>query len=282
MQLDLGLNLGIQNDFRKVLDFLSIQSSAAYSLRKLRNAYTGNAIRVRRSSDNVEADIGFRNGVDLDTTALLAHCGAGDGFVTTWYDQSGSNLNATQTTATNQPSIVTSGVINLDSGKPTILYDGIDDFFNIASAVNSSNISFNSVSKLGSKSLAANSSYILGATSAFYGYDNEGFGVAFSSTTGGYFNSPTPTTVRLSTAIDTVTVASNVASLFRFGTAIGAPTVTIGANFQPVFIGANVAGITGNWSGSMSEIVILSSTLSTTNRQLLERNQGLYFGITIA
>ena len=281
MQLDLGLNLGIQSDFRKALDFLSIQSSAAYSLRKLRNAYIGNAIRVRRSSDNLETDIGFINGTELNTTALLAHCGANNGFVTIWYDQSGNNLNATQVTATNQPSIVTSGVVNLDSGKPTILYDGIDDFFNIVSAVNSSNISFNSVSKLGSKSLVANSSYLLGAASSFYGYDNEGFGVALSSTTGGYFNSPIPTTVRLSTAIDTVTVATNVASLFRFGTAIGAPTVTIGTNFQPVFIGANIAGITGNWSGSISEIVIANSTLSTADRQTLERNQGSYYSIIV-
>lgn len=59
-----------------ILDQLSAPSAAAYSLRKLRNAYTGNAIRVRRSSDNAEADIGFTANGDLDTTALLAHVGS--------------------------------------------------------------------------------------------------------------------------------------------------------------------------------------------------------------
>jgi len=34
-------------------------AAAAYSLRKLRADYSGSAVRVRRSSDNTEQDIGF-------------------------------------------------------------------------------------------------------------------------------------------------------------------------------------------------------------------------------
>jgi len=34
-------------------------ATVAYSLRKLRTAYSGSAIRVRRSSDNTEQDFGF-------------------------------------------------------------------------------------------------------------------------------------------------------------------------------------------------------------------------------
>ena len=45
-------------------------AAAAYSLRKLRSGYTGSAIRVRRSSDNTERDMGFYDN-DLDTVALL-------------------------------------------------------------------------------------------------------------------------------------------------------------------------------------------------------------------
>ncbi len=76
-------------------------AAVAYSLRQLRTAYTGAAIRVRRSSDNAEQNIGFVNNV-LDTASLLTFCGAGNGFVTTWYDQSGNANNATQSTAFNQ------------------------------------------------------------------------------------------------------------------------------------------------------------------------------------
>ena len=92
-------------------------AAAAYSVRKLRTAYTGSAIRVRRSSDNAEQDIGFVAG-NLDTTALTTFCLATDGFVTTWYDQSGNAANATQTTAANQPQIVSSGAVITVNSKP--------------------------------------------------------------------------------------------------------------------------------------------------------------------
>lgn len=49
-------------------------AAAAYSLRKLRTAYSGSAIRVRRSSDNAEQDISFV-GNDLDTTSMLDFVG---------------------------------------------------------------------------------------------------------------------------------------------------------------------------------------------------------------
>jgi hypothetical protein len=94
-------------------------AAVAYSLRKLRTAYTGAAIRVRRSSDNAEQDFGFVSNV-LDTASLLSFCGAGNGFVTTWYDQSGNANNASQGTALNQPRIVFSGALILQNGKPSI------------------------------------------------------------------------------------------------------------------------------------------------------------------
>jgi hypothetical protein len=102
-------------------------AAAAYSLRKLRELYFGAAIRVRRSSDNTEADIGFNVNDELDTIALLAFCGAGNGFVKTWYDQSGNSYDATQITDASQPQIVSSGSVILDNSKPTILFDGVND-----------------------------------------------------------------------------------------------------------------------------------------------------------
>ena len=100
-------------------------ATVAYSLRKLRSGQTI-AIRVRRSSDNAEQDIGFV-GNELDTTSLLSFCSANNGFVTTWYDQSGNGYNATQTTQANQPQIVSSGVVITENGKPAIQFDGSND-----------------------------------------------------------------------------------------------------------------------------------------------------------
>ena len=101
-------------------------ASAAYSLRLLRTAYTGNAIRVRRSSDNAEQNIGFVSNV-LDTASLLTFCGAGNGFVTTWYDQSGNGYNASTATALNQPQVVASGAVIVENSKPSVKFDGVND-----------------------------------------------------------------------------------------------------------------------------------------------------------
>jgi hypothetical protein len=109
-------------------------AAAAYSLRLLSNTYSGDAIRVRRASDNTEQDIGFVDN-ELDTSALTTFCSGTDGFVETWYDQSGNGRNATQGAAANQPQIVSSGSVILDNGKPSVQFDGIDDSFSIASTI---------------------------------------------------------------------------------------------------------------------------------------------------
>ena len=96
-------------------------ASAAYSLRRLNRAYNGSAIRVRRSSDNAEQDIGFSGGV-LDTASLLSFCGAGSGYVTTWYDQSGNGKDNIQATLLAQPTIVTSGNLKTINSLPAINY----------------------------------------------------------------------------------------------------------------------------------------------------------------
>jgi len=96
-------------------------AAAAYSLRLLRTAYTGDAIEVRRASDNTTQDIGFVNN-ELDVTSLESFCSGTNGFVTTWYDQSGNGNDATQTTAANQPQIVSSGSVIEVNNKPTVQF----------------------------------------------------------------------------------------------------------------------------------------------------------------
>ena len=109
-------------------------ATVAYSLRKLRTDYSGNAIRVRRSSDNTEQDIPF-NGNNLDTASLLTFCGVGNGFVTTWYDQSGNANNGTQATAANQAQIVSSGVVITDPNTSKISSTWTSDRYTFATAI---------------------------------------------------------------------------------------------------------------------------------------------------
>jgi len=96
-------------------------AAVAWSLRKLSGSYTDAPIGVRRSSDDTEQDIGFDANGELDTAALLSFVGAGDGFVSTIYDQGGTGLNFTQTNLLRQGRIVNSGVVNTLNGKPVIL-----------------------------------------------------------------------------------------------------------------------------------------------------------------
>jgi hypothetical protein len=79
-------------------------TAAAYSLRLLSDDYTGEAIRVRRSTDSAELNIGFIGG-ELDTQTLNTFCSGADGFVSVWYDQSGNANDATQATTSAQPKI---------------------------------------------------------------------------------------------------------------------------------------------------------------------------------
>jgi hypothetical protein len=95
---------------------------AAYSLRKLRTAYTGPAVRVQRSSDGAQQDIGFNVLNNFDSVTLATFCGAGSGSVVTWYDQSGNANNATQTIFSLMPEIYFLGVPVTANLKPALQY----------------------------------------------------------------------------------------------------------------------------------------------------------------
>lgn len=105
--------------FRGALDTLGSGLESAWSVgRRLRTAYTGPIIRVRRSSDNVEQDFGGSGSLGaVNPSAVAAFCGAGDGFLTTIYDQSGLARNLTQATTTVQTQVVASGVALTQNGR---------------------------------------------------------------------------------------------------------------------------------------------------------------------
>lgn len=85
--------------------------AAAYSLRAL-NGGDPMVARVRRSSDDAEKDF---TASDVNGGALVNWVGSGnDGFVTTWYDQSGNDNDYVLLVASNQPKVITSGsLVNL-------------------------------------------------------------------------------------------------------------------------------------------------------------------------
>jgi len=111
-------------------------AAAAYSLRSLSNSYADPVVTVRRSSDDAEEDF---TAAEVADGTLAAFCGAGDGFVKQWWDQSGNARHAVAAADANEPQIVDSGVVVTEEGKPALQFDGLDDHFvpvtNIPSAV---------------------------------------------------------------------------------------------------------------------------------------------------
>jgi hypothetical protein len=147
-------------------------AAAAYSLRKLDKDYTGNCIRIRRTNDNAEQDIGFTASGDLDTATLKTFVGAGNSAtVTTWYDQSGNARNATQTTAANQPTIMSLGDIGRRGGKVALIYNG-SVFLEAASTsgLTISPTSFYAVSSRGNTANALRTIFATGILAAERGY----------------------------------------------------------------------------------------------------------------
>ena len=105
-------------------------ASAAYSLRKLRTDYEGDAIRVRIDTTGQPTyEIGFDSNGELDTASLLSFAGSNDAYVDTWYDQSGTGNDVTQNEASKQPKIVDSGSTILKNGLPAVEFNGLSTEF---------------------------------------------------------------------------------------------------------------------------------------------------------
>lgn len=120
------------------LDSYTSNLWGVYSLRRQISSYAGSAIRVRRSSDNTEQDIGFSSG-ELDTASLTSFVGANNAYVTKWYDQSGAGNDLAQSTQANQPRIVSSGVVDKYDNKPAVYFDGSNDHLGTSATTGTTN-----------------------------------------------------------------------------------------------------------------------------------------------
>jgi hypothetical protein len=137
-----GLGKLIVAAFKGLLDDFG-GAAAAYSLRKLSSSYSGFGIKIRRSGDNAEANVALPVTADSAITVTFGTSSATtlnefvtegsnrDGFIVTWYDQSGNSNHATAPADTNEPQIVSAGSLLADG----IDFDGIDDHLECTSAL---------------------------------------------------------------------------------------------------------------------------------------------------
>jgi hypothetical protein len=271
-------------------------AAAAYSLRKLRAAYTGSAIRVRRT-DLAESDIGFTALGNLDTTALLSFTGTGalnNGFITTWYDQSGNGRNATQTTALNQPQIVTAGSVTLENTKPTANFDGSNDLLTLLNVPIFSDVSSatliavnksNSTAVLGISSLSVNFTgafntnlWIAQGRTVAKRYETGGRrlqGDSFQAITSNTDSNGQALIINNTNFVNTTIHLYQNASLVANSTTFQTSGNTAVIN-QDIQIGST--GTSRYWNGNIQEIIIYPSDQSS-NRTGIETNINTYYAI---
>jgi hypothetical protein len=261
-------------------------AAAAYSLRKVRTAYSGSAIRVRRSNDNTEQDIGFTSSGDLDTAALKTFVGAGNsGFVTVWYDQSGNARNATQATAANQPRIINAGILERKNDLPTVFFDGANDrLITTAFSYNDGNYTAFACSNqvdTTSRIMLSHDSIATGRRAPLYIRFN-GPPQTLANTTGTTtFITDNGNSISVNqTYIFSAVKRSNNTEIYVNGNTNGSTSLSANSvNFsQSLKIGAQFSNGTSHYNGYIHEIILYGSDKST-DRTGIETNINSYYGI---
>ncbi len=105
-----------------LLDDVGVDAVAALGFYKLRSAYTGDCIQVRRASDSATQDIGFV-GDEIDTAAIATFCGSSQGTIVIWYDQSGNGFDFNTTQNTSPGTSVHEPIIYFNDGGYSVTTD---------------------------------------------------------------------------------------------------------------------------------------------------------------
>jgi hypothetical protein len=236
----------------------------------LDSTYTGSAIRVRRSSDNTEQDIGFNVFGELDTVALAAHCGSNDGFVSKWYCQSGNSNDAVQTITANMPKIYdgTTGVVTR-SGKNSIDFTGAYSLRSLTGSMTQPNTTFSVVDFISGK--------LIDASTGRRNYEVQGGGnialwagnSPFTATTAGGYSGTSNLQI-----ISTILDGSNTEHKLNNNTA---ETCAASTNSSTGFYFGGQQGTT-NGSMYISEFVAYESDQST-NVDDIHTNQNTFYTI---
>ena len=257
--------------FTGILDSLP-SAAAAYSVRRLRAAYTGPLLRVRRSTDNVQQDIGFTIGGNLDKAALASFCGTASCFVRFWYDQSGNGWNGFNGNGGVQPRIVNAGALELFGSRPALRFYGgqrldAQGFPSNADEFTISIVAVERVRKNGSV-------WRLSSSPSTVAQMPWGDGILHFDVNGDRLTASWP-------------VAADTGAVVTFQNSASAGTRSVFLNGGQLLSGTGFAApasqmqIASSYDGAIPELLLFTSSISTTSRQSLERSQGSYFGVTV-
>ena len=226
------------------------------------------------------AGIGFTEGDAPSNFTVSNFKVLGNGFVETWYDQSGNSKDATQATASLQPKIVNAGSLLTDG----IDFDGtsqaglVTGSFSLTQAFTTFSVSHtdDASTSLGIWSTAASATANLNSASFFR--NDDGFAVNAGST---LTTAGTIDYVADRTYLQTNVVNGGSSSIFVDG-ATGATGDADSTNPSGVLIiGYFKSGGYFNLDGAIKEFIIYDSD-QTSNRAALETNIAAANGVTLS
>lgn len=257
-----------------VLTALSLTPIAAYSTRRVLTAYTGPLLRVRRSSDDTEQDIGYQTNGSLDVSALATFVGANSGFVTKWYDQSGNTRDMAQANANKQPRIVNAGVNDTISGRVAIFTDGVDDALTTGSFTQAQPLTLANVFQV--------------ASTASFSFVNDSI-TGTANRLGSYFSDSTTYTIFAPTEVAIKTGVAIGDKLNVLETYNGASSSVIVNGTETTGLNPGANGVTGVLIGAhldafaygshyFGERFIFAGAVSGANKTALAANQKAYWG----
>ena len=254
-------------------------AAAAYSLRLLRTAYTGDAIEVYNGSSY--ADIGFSSG-ELDTVALAAHCGSSDGFVSKWYCQSGNSNDAVQTTTGSMPKIYdgTTGVVT-DNGKPAVEFDGSDDNFYASSVSLANSLDAFILSHKESTSRQVWFAFDASGSENYFRQETGATSICALNVRDGFGNlNFRISAINNQTQVLTNTFATSGSQELRFdGVSIGTDNTTYTATgISGLHLGIQSNGA-NRFDGKYQEFILYDAVKSTSDRTGIETNINTFYSI---
>jgi Alpha-L-arabinofuranosidase B, catalytic len=273
-----------------LLDFITTAATAAYSTRKLRVNYAGSCLRVRRSSDNTETDIGFSGNGLLDTSSLLSFVGGNDGLVTKWYNQSTSvtNLDMAMATAAFQPQIVASGTLQKINNNPALKLIAANAYhFDAPGGTLLSNFVSASAYTLLTGFNAA--SYSTGGVETPVIFEDRGGNCGFGPlNVGGHVNSFTG--YHFSTTDELwsigISLSTNYVAISKFGGGTLSGYINGGAGTSAA--AGNIGSVSGappsigeafdsvsDYDGKLTELITFNTALSTSNLNILGNGSGI-------
>jgi hypothetical protein len=209
------------------------------------------------------------------------------GFISIWYDQSLNTRNATQPTAASQPRIINAGALEVINNRPAITQDGVDKNLGVTFAHTGANYTISTVHKFMNQTTSFYN--LLYALETGLGGDSNLIATCRAANSNATWEFPTSSYGGNAQALDASYVRSTIKSTAGIQTFLNG-AVGLVANDAPALASYAITSLTLmnrvannlGWSAPVSEFILFTSDLNSTNRSTIERDQGAYYNIAVA